>query len=297
MNSIQLEYVLTVAQTGSFTEAARRIYISQPALSKQIRLLEEELGAVLLIRRPHGVRLTPEGRKLLIRAGEISRIMKDIPSEIRESRHGVSGELNIACGPFLSRRILPDLLKRLLERFPGIGPKIREANSEEQAEMLLNGAADIGIGTVYHRHQHLAYHPIFRSSLVLIRSVHSDLAAKKKVSRREIAGHRLVTYPPGTALYDAVCRSLSPCVPENIFMDSQSSSTIIELVRENFGIALVPDYLIEPEKRGGLVVGGFESGEEVTIGFQYSPERGLTPQAEALVGVFREKFSPPPPVI
>ena len=61
MNSIQLEYFLCIAQTGSFTKASHKLFLTQPALSKQIRLLEEELGTLLFIRRPHGIRLTPEG--------------------------------------------------------------------------------------------------------------------------------------------------------------------------------------------------------------------------------------------
>ena len=99
MNSKQLEYFLAVAQSGSFTAAARRLYISQPALSKQLRLLEEELGAPLLVRRPHGVILTSEGRKLAEQAMEVLRIIRDIPAAITDIHHHVSGDLNIACSP------------------------------------------------------------------------------------------------------------------------------------------------------------------------------------------------------
>ena len=77
MNSIQLEYFLNIARTGSFTAAARNLHLTQPALSKQIRLLEEELGSLLFIRRPHGIRLTPEGRKLQEEADEIIRRIRN----------------------------------------------------------------------------------------------------------------------------------------------------------------------------------------------------------------------------
>ena len=289
MNSIQLEYFLAVARTGSFTAAARQLYLSQPALSKQIHLLEEELGSVLLIRRPRGAVLTAEGRKLMARAGEVAAIMKAIPSEINELHHTVSGELKIVCGPFLSRRVMPGLLKRLLERYPGIAPRIRETVSPQQTELLLNGDAEVALGMLRAAHPHLSSHPLFRSDLVLIRSRRSDLAAKKRVTRKEIAERKLVNYPPGSAMYEAVRRCLAP-YPVNVFMESSSSSTIIELVKEDFGLALVPDYLIEPEQRGGIIVGGFDSGESVTIGYRYCPERQLSPQAKAFIAVIRETY-------
>ena len=289
MNSMQLEYFLAVARCGGFTAAARKLYVSQPALSKQLRLLEEELGVRLLVRRPRGVSLTPEGRKLLVRAGEVSRIIRDIPAELAESCGEVAGELDIACSQYLSHHFMPDLLKLLLRRYPGIRPRIRETSSELQETVLRDGRADIGIGT-FLRPGTLPRHPIFHSDIVLVRSVRSDLAGKKRVTKKEIAERHLVCHPQGTDMYDAVCRILSPHRPR-IFMESCSSVTIIELVRQDFGLALVPEYLIEPDRRDGIIVGGFDSGERLTVCYHCDPDRPLTPQARAFVGVIREKFA------
>lgn len=290
MNSIQLEYFLNIARSGSFTAAARNLHLTQPALSKQIRLLEEELGSLLFIRRPHGIRLTPEGRKLQEEADEIIRRIRNIPAEISELHHTVSGDLNIVCTNFLSRTIMPDLLKRLLEKYPGICPRIRETTARQQPEMLLNGSVDIGLGNLYHLGKHLSCHPIFKSELVLIRSVHSPLAKKKKLTRQDIAGQKLICYPQSSIIYDMVSQIFQPN-PPNVFMESQSSATIIELVKENFGIAFVPDYLIEPERRAGIIIGGFHSGMEMTITYHYNPDRALTPQTKAFIEVIRSKFN------
>lgn len=290
MNSIQLEYFLRIAQTGSFTAAARNLHLTQPALSKQIHLLEEELGTLLFIRRPHGIRLTPEGRRLREDAGEIIRRIRNIPSEISELHHTVSGELNLVCTNFLSRTTMPGLLKRLLEKYPGICPRIRETSARQHPEMLLNGTADIGLGNLNQFGRQLACYPIFKSELVLIRSVHSVLARKKKLSRKDIAGQKMICYPQSSIMYDMIRQVLHP-YPLNVFMESQSSATIIELVKENFGLGFVPDYLIEPERRSGIVIGGFHSGMEMTITYHYNPERPLTPQAKAFIEVIREKFN------
>ena len=281
MNSVQLEYFLRIAQTGSFTKAARSLHLTQPALSKQIQLLEEELGSLLFIRHSHGVHLTPEGRKLQTEALEIIRRIRNIPSEINNFRNTISGDLNIVCTLVLSRTIMPGLLKRLLEKYPGICPRIRETPAREQPELLMNGSADIGLGNIY---------SLGKSDLVLIRSMRSPLAKKKKLSLEDIAGEKLICYPRTSLMYDMVSRILQPH-PLNVFMESQSSTTIIELVKENFGIAFVPDYLIEPEKRPGIIVGGFRSGLEITVTYHYDPERSLTPQAKAFIEIIRERFN------
>ena len=290
MNSIQLEYFLSIARMGSFTAAAKNLYLTQPALSKQIQLLEEELGVLLFIRRPHGIQLTPEGKKLLKEADEIIRRLRNIPAGLSDLRHTVSGDLNIVCTNFLSRTIMPGLLKNLLEKYPGICPRIRETNARMQPEMLLDGTADIGLGNLNQLGRQLACYPIFKSELVLIRSVHSPLAGKKRLTKKDIAEQKLICYPQGTIMYDIISSVLAP-YPLNVFMDSQSSATIIELVKENFGLAFVPDYLIEPERRSGIIIGGFHSGMELTISYHYSPDRSLTPQAKAFVEVIRAKFN------
>ncbi len=289
MNSKQLEYFLAVAQSGGFTAAAQNLHISQPALSKQLHLLEDELDAPLLIRRLHGVALTPEGRKLAEKALEVSRIIRDIPAVVKDIQHGVSGDLNIACSPNLAGYVMPDLLKRLLERYPGIRPRIREADTGMHDAMFHDGTADSGIGVAIPSLSR-DFHLIFNSNIVLIRSVHSDLARKERVSKKEIAGRRLVFYSQDTLMYDVVCRILSPYRP-NIFMDSRHSITIIRLVRENFGLALVPDYLIDHEQRSGLIVGGFESGERISFGYYCAPGRSPKPQTLAFIDVIREKFA------
>ncbi len=289
MNSVQLEYFLRIAQTGSFTGAARYLHLTQPALSKQIQLLEEELGVLLFIRRPHGICLTPEGRKLQTEALEIIRRIRNIPAEINNLHQKISGELNIVCTVVLSRTVMPGLLKSLLGKYPGISPRIRETPARQQPELLLNGTVDIGLGNIHQLGKQLSCHPIFKSELVLIRSMRSPLAKKKKLTLEDIAGEKLICYPQSSLMYEMVSRILHPH-PLNVFMESQSSTTIIELVKENFGIAFVPDYLIEPEKRSGIIIGGFRSGMEITVTYHYDPERSLTPQAKAFIEVIRERF-------
>ena len=289
MNSKQLEYFLAVAQSGGFTAAAQNLHISQPALSKQLHLLEDELDAPLLIRRLHGVALTPEGRKLAEKALEVSRIIRDIPAAVKDIQHDVSGDLNIACSPNLAGYFMPDLLRRLLSRYPGIRPRIREADTNMHEAMFRDGTADIGIGVALPSRSR-DFHLIFNSDIVLIRSVRSDLARKKRVSKKEIAERRLICYSPDTVMYDVVCRILAPDRP-NVFMDSRHSPTIIDLVRENFGLALVPDYLIDQDRRSGLVVGGFDSGERISFGYCCASGCSPKPKTLAFIDVIREKFA------
>ena len=105
LNSIQLEYFTAVARAGGFSAAARKLCLTQPALSRQIRLLEEELGVPLFLRQAHGIHLTKEGARLLSRAEEITRKIRNLPSELREVRRSSeAGSSSAASRPESSSR-------------------------------------------------------------------------------------------------------------------------------------------------------------------------------------------------
>lgn len=291
MTSTQLEYFVQVAKAGSFTVAAKHCYISQPALSKQIQSLEEELNTKLFVRNSNGVLLTDDGRKLFSEAEEIIQRIKAIPGKLTKLHDTVSGELNILCGQLLAHNILPPLLKRLLERYPGISPRIHAtASVGTHADTITAGYADIGLGNAWRPDPRLVYHTMFYSRLELIRSRQSPLAEKKRVTKEEIAKDKLICYPPESNIH-AVIRNLLDPLPMNVFMTVYSSATIIDLVRENFGIGFVPDYLISPAQQAGLVIGGYEVAEKLPIAYYYNPARPMLPQARAFISIIREYYN------
>ena len=146
MNFIQLEYFRRVVESGSVTQASKALFITQPAVSKQIRLLEEELGCELFIRRANHLVLTREGDFLYEHAKNIVTRINDLPSEMSSFLHRVSGKLTIGCGPHTSRTIMPDLIADLIRKYPAIQPVMFEKDWSESTEDLLTGKLDIVVG-------------------------------------------------------------------------------------------------------------------------------------------------------
>jgi DNA-binding transcriptional LysR family regulator len=198
----QLTYVLAVADTGSFTEAARRMHVSQPSLSQQIRALEEELGGRLLDRPPRPVRLTAAGRafaaeaRLAVagarRAAEAARGMLE---------HGV-GELRVATVRSLAVSQLPAAIRRWRTTHPGMAVHLNEfAHRDLAGRSVLEGESDLGIAP-----RPLAWSgPAERlgwDQFVVVLPRSDPLLAAPRVDLRLLAGRDWVLFEPGHGLAD-----------------------------------------------------------------------------------------------
>ena len=140
-----LEYFIAVADNGSFSKAAEKLYISQPALSKQIHLLEEELGIVLFQRSKRSVFLTSAGEECLKRARMLCEEYNDFISFTHTIREPDLPIFAIGYSGFMLQDIIPDLLKSLWERFPHTNITIRQENINILSNLLLKGKIDIAL--------------------------------------------------------------------------------------------------------------------------------------------------------
>lgn len=147
MDLRQLKYVIAVAEEATFIGAANRACTSQPALSRQIRALEQELGITLFERGPRGVILTPAGDAVLASARLITNALTSAIRQARASSEGLSGSCTITTGP---RVLVSGKLARIVEavqsRYPGIDLIIQEASFERQWDAISAGRSDLGLG-------------------------------------------------------------------------------------------------------------------------------------------------------
>ena len=143
-----LRYFTAVVRAGSFARAAASLRVAQPSLSRQVRDLERELGASLLVRESSGARLTPEGEGVYRSAEAIMESVAELWSTARLSQRGLIGRCRLAVGPvpLLGDRV-GVALAAMLKRFPDIDLEVREISSVEHARMLRAGETDIGIGS------------------------------------------------------------------------------------------------------------------------------------------------------
>lgn len=144
MDIRELRTFIAVAQTGNITRAAEELHISQPALSRQIIKLENELGCKLLERGGHGISLTNAGHLLLNRARELSDLLDKTETELK-TPDVASGEVSIACSETRATLAIARIAKRLSRTHPNIRFKFRSESSDDVAEHLSHGIVDFGI--------------------------------------------------------------------------------------------------------------------------------------------------------
>jgi DNA-binding transcriptional LysR family regulator len=138
-----LRYFVAVAEFGSFSRAAEKLFIAQPPLSTQVRQLEEEVGAPLLVRHPRGVRLTTAGQVFLVEAKQVLASVERAKLLAAQKEHG--GLIRIAFVPSAANTILPRLLKRLRDARPQAEVDVAEMITSDQVDALRTGRIDVGL--------------------------------------------------------------------------------------------------------------------------------------------------------
>ncbi len=145
----QLKYLLAIADNGlNITAAAERLYTSQPGISKQLKLLEQELGVQLFTRKGKSlVAITPAGRDVIARARKIMREVQNIRSLAREMSGEQEGTLAIATTHTQARYVLPDVIRGFRERYPKVNLELHQGTSEQIAELVSANRVDFAIAT------------------------------------------------------------------------------------------------------------------------------------------------------
>jgi LysR family hydrogen peroxide-inducible transcriptional activator len=172
----QLQYLVTLADTGSFAEAARISHVSQPALSQQVKALEERLGVRLLDRSTTGAILTPIGRSIVSKARGVLGEVRAIEDLARSADTGLSGTLRLGTTPTLGPYLLSPIIADLHRAAPGLRLYVREGIPDEQARALARGELDVMLGPLPIRGDDLEIEPLFREPLDLVAAVDSELA-------------------------------------------------------------------------------------------------------------------------
>lgn len=139
-----LRYFLEVAREQSFTGAAEKLHITQPTLSRQLAMLEEELGTTLFNRKGHGVTLTEDGLLLKRRAMEMVDLEDKIKDDFKGDNEMVEGSVTIGCGEFAAIEQLADLCRCYREQYPKVQIRIHTATADVVHEMMEKGLVDIG---------------------------------------------------------------------------------------------------------------------------------------------------------
>ncbi|WP_299783616.1 hydrogen peroxide-inducible genes activator [uncultured Roseobacter sp.] len=279
----QLRYFEAVALHGHFGRAAEACSISQPAISVQIKELEETLGQLLFERHARHIRLTSFGEEFAQRVRPILRSIDDLSDLARASQAGLIGKLRLGIIPTVGPYLLPRLVADLNDAYPRLDLRIRETQTENLIFDLLGGQLDVALVALPISEPGLTEVPLFDESFVLVRSL-SD-AEKPVPSSETLSKMRLLLLEEGHCFRD---QALAFCgTPSNLpreSMEGSSLSTLVQMVASGLGVTLIPEMAVALETRSADVsVAHFKRPEPTrTIGMVW---RKSTPLADQLTGL------------
>ena len=188
-----LRYFLEVAREQSFTNAARQLHITQPTLSRQLAMLEDELGTVLFDRNGHGVTLTQDGLLLKRRAQEIIELEDKLYDDFKGDNEIVEGSVTIGCGEFPAVELLAEVCRSYKEKYPKVQIRIHTATADVVHEMMDKGLVDIGLFLEPTDTEGLDYIRFGQDNYWIVGMRPDDpLAQKEYITRADLIGKTLI---------------------------------------------------------------------------------------------------------
>lgn len=235
----QLRYFLKVAELGNFTRAAEAAGLSQPALSRSIARLEQELGQPVFERQTRQATLSDAGRILLDRARNILALVDDAKAQIRDD--GRTGRVRVAAIPTIAPFLLPGFLRVFGRAFPEASVVVREDTTDDVLKRLSDGEVDVAVLARPVKAKHLKVEDLFEEELLLVMSADHPLRSKKLPRMADIESLPFVLLGEAHCLTDNIlgfCRK-NEVHPVSVERTSQLAM-VQELVALNHGVSMIP---------------------------------------------------------
>ncbi|MBE1285328.1 MAG: LysR family transcriptional regulator [Rhodobacteraceae bacterium] len=248
----QLRYFEALSRHGHFGRAAEASAISQPALSVQIRELEETLGLQLFERSARQVRLTSFGEDFAIRVREILRSVDELGELARASHSGIVGRLRIGVIPTIAPYLLPRIIHDLTQQHQGLDIHIRETLTSKLMNELSEGRIDMAILALPVSDPAFTEVELFTEDFVLVRPEgDSDKPVPNAEMLREM---RLLLLEEGHCFRDQALSfcNIQSAIPREA-MDASSLSTLVQMVGSGIGVTLIPEMAVPVETRSAEV--------------------------------------------
>ena len=287
MDTQLLGAFLAVAETASFSVAAERLHLTQPAVSKRIAALEEQLGARLFDRIGRHVSLTESGRRLLPRAQRILREIEDTERVIRDLSGSVSGPLTIATSHHIGLHRLPPVLREFSRRHPDVRLEIEFMDSEKAHDAVAQGSLELAVITLAPAGSapRLQAREVWPDPLSVMVARDHPLAGRLRVSIGELAQHPAVLPGPGTytgqilqQLFDASGVRLE------VSMSTNYLETLRMLAAIGLGWSVLPDSM-RTEELVALELPGAHLMR--SLGYVYHRDRTLSNAARAFIALLK----------
>ena len=252
----QLRYLVAVHENGlNITAAARQLHTSQPGVSRQLKLLEEELGFQLFEREGRALtRTTDAGEEIISRATSILREMQNIRRTSAELRKADGGTLSIATTHTQARYVLPQVIRAFRLKYPKVRLHLHQGTSEQIAEMVARDRVDFAIATgSEEQFPHLVRLPVYRWHRAVVVPRGHPLASAGKLTLKKLAEYPIVTY-----VFSISGRSSLPALFEtaglslDVALTARDSDVIKTYVRIGLGVGILARLAIDPVDRRAI---------------------------------------------
>ena len=252
MDLRQLEILQAIAETGSFTACGKKLNVSQSAISRQILLLEEELGEPLFLRVGRQVRMTPAAESLVQLGQRVFLDVRETVGAITDRTRELRGTLRLSGGMTVCLYVFPPLLKHLRRVHPHLDVRLTVALAGKSVQEIRGGRVDAGLLTLPVEETDLMTVPALREELLLIASPTHQLAKRRKVQARDLARLPFVLFEVGSATRRVIDNFFaSQNIEPTIVMDTENVEIIKAMVKAGLGIGIVPYQAVAREVRGG----------------------------------------------
>lgn len=274
-------------ETGSFSKAAALNFVSQSAISQQVRALEKRYGQPLIDRgnRRRAVP-TESGRIFYAECRELLDRFRGLEERMRDQSADIAGAVRVATVYSIGLHELPPYVKQFIKTYPQARVHIEYSRTDKICEACLNHTIDFGIVALPLRKPNLAVIPFRQDKLVLVCSPGHPLARRRRVSLKQLAGEEFVTFErhiPTRKTIDRILRQHQVSV--NVVMEFDNIETIKRSVEVGIGLSILPETAVASEVRSGLLVAlNFTEGTFTRpLGIIHRKGKGFSPAASEFI--------------
>jgi DNA-binding transcriptional LysR family regulator len=204
----RLKVFYTVSQKLSFTKAAEALFVSQPAVTKHIKELEEQLGTSLFKRNGSNISLTRAGQVLVKHTQHIFETYAKLENELAQLNDSVSGNIRIGASTTLAQYVLPRILALFRSTYPAIHFTFTSGNSEAIEHLVMTEKIDVAIVEGNSHHPQITYEPFVKDEIVLVTKATSAIAQKGEIKPAQLLSIPLILREPGSGTLDVVSKAL-----------------------------------------------------------------------------------------
>jgi LysR family transcriptional regulator for metE and metH len=249
-----LQTLLALVETGTLSKAAARVFLTQSAISHQIKQLEDHYGVVLFERKTQPLRLSPAGQRLHSLAGTVMKAVREAERDIARIAQGNSGQLRIAVECHTCFDWLMPAMDQFREHWPEVELDLVSGFHADPLGLLREDRAELVVVSEPQARDGVAFHPLFRFEIVALVSRQHPLAPKPFLAPEDFAAETLLSYPVPEDMLDIVRKVLKPRGIEPKRRTAELTVAILQLVASRRGIAALPNWTVQSYLERGYVL-------------------------------------------